>query len=419
MRRGLVTLLAVGIWIAMGEIPLPYLDVALLEQWIGQSVLIDASLADFGLSLTVLGTAPFLTGFVLVELGAMLLVRGRARIRGGPADREVLWRMAILVSLAFAGLQAWAIAIGLEQMRVGLQPIFTWDGPPLGFRIVITLTLMASTAILVGLVRWVRRAGIGHGFVVFLLVEGVRGLWSHSVGAVTEERLAPLVVVGIVAILMVRYARPPLLLWGLLNPLGIAIWLAPTTRAQFVLEPWQIGGSAAALVASMFIVTWAARRPELVATLGNADHRERRKRAAQRIVVRAFVLITFVIGLLFVLIRSTGEVDALIAAPVLTAFLAALALSLDLAREVSERLRRGGSWVVAWPLHQPYRVGPARLALEQAGIPHFLRGLHYRTLTGPFDPRVPIDVMVPEDRLVEARELLDVALALRMDEGAP
>jgi hypothetical protein len=60
----------------------------------------------------------------------------------------------------------------------------------------------------------------------------------------------------------------------------------------------------------------------------------------------------------------------------------------------------------AWPIHRVHAVAPALVVLERAGIPAHPRSLRQRTLYQFFGPEVPIDLMVPAEKLEEARALL-------------
>ena len=62
--------------------------------------------------------------------------------------------------------------------------------------------------------------------------------------------------------------------------------------------------------------------------------------------------------------------------------------------------------VPAWPLHRMYRLDPALLRLERAGIPAHAKSRYVRTLLQFFGPYAPVVLLVPRDRVTDAEAIL-------------
>jgi hypothetical protein len=75
----------------------------------------------------------------------------------------------------------------------------------------------------------------------------------------------------------------------------------------------------------------------------------------------------------------------------------------DLANELRDR-RHG--LIPIWPLHDPLLVDAVRDRLTAAAIPHHLQAARLRSLLWLFGSYVPIMVLVPPDRAVEAERSL-------------
>ncbi|MEO0603231.1 MAG: hypothetical protein AAF211_17460, partial [Myxococcota bacterium] len=269
--------------------------------------------------------------------------------------------------------------------------------------------------ILVLLVRLVDRSGLGNGFAIFVLLDAWQQLSWIIWGPFTEQDLSPFVLLLVLVLLGIRFARPPLILWGLVQPLGVAIALATTPPTRFTLEPGTMGLQIAGGLGAIALVAWLSRLPPLVASLGSTEGKvdAKRLRTARRTVLQSTVAIVVILGIVAPVLATSEVVEPILAPASYPIALLAIAIVVDLGDELRWRAKGEGPWVAVWPLHQPYRVGPAIAALKRAEIPHFLRSLRYRSLVGPFDPRVPIDVMVPESRQTEAAKILDETLVLR------
>jgi len=84
----------------------------------------------------------------------------------------------------------------------------------------------------------------------------------------------------------------------------------------------------------------------------------------------------------------------------------AVAILMDVTKEM--RLRREGNhFGKVAELHDVPMAGFLKSLLEQKGVPCSLRGYYHRALLYFFGPYIEISVLVPEDRVVDAREVVE------------
>ncbi|MGZ3597794.1 MAG: putative signal transducing protein, partial [Syntrophales bacterium] len=83
----------------------------------------------------------------------------------------------------------------------------------------------------------------------------------------------------------------------------------------------------------------------------------------------------------------------------------AVAIILDLMEELRLR-KKGVNLVKIAELHDVPMAGLLKSLLEQKGLPCFLRGYYHRALLYFFGPYIEISVLVPEDKMADAIELV-------------
>lgn len=387
----------------LGQIPLPMLDLQLIGEFVHTSTLP----ADF-YSVRALGTGPFLWGFLLVEGLSMLMTHGRAQVRGRVGERARLARAGVVVGLMLAAVQGYAFATALLQMQVGWQSVVLVEDTQL-FVGVAVATLVAVSAIVVMLSRWIDRAGLVHGFTLLVFLDVLPSL-PDVLGLLngTSEALLSLGALLFAAVVVHALVRPPLLVWGLAPLVAAAVSTWQNTRP---LGDSGVAMGLGAVVVCAAVVASASRPASRMAGLGAPGPERFEKRRAHRArVVRTSVLAMLAAGALLVAVGNELQVPT---STWLWVGVVGPALLIDLVQSVRHH-RVDDPWVLVWPLHQVYLVGPAQKALEKAEIPFLLRGLHYRTLMGPFDPRVPIEVMVPTSERARAEELLAAGLRVEV-----
>ncbi len=423
-----VTLLAPLVWFIVSRIPIPALTAEVLER-LSRMPEYDPATTSIG----TLGIMPVLSAFYVVELAALIVPPwNRLRI-GGPVGRRKLAVATYLVAVVFTLFQSWLV--GEELASVARDPALVPATIACG---------LVVTALLVGLAFLIDRRGLGGGYAVLIgagaLPVAYDLFWSGH-DAVLRNLLGTIHVTLIIALLggvvaitvyllkLGRTRTPGLVLRvpasGLL-PLGMAASLLtlPATVSNFLgspsetieaLHPTSPTYWLAYLALSVILaiaMSWLFNRPTLVGdaiaqvtgeTREPAWDAARSQLGAVTAVTASFIGgIVLVSGFLGWLVSGALFVDVALVVVV-------TALVLDLLAEWRFR-RLVADATSAWPLHRVYVVGPALLALERAGIPAHARSLRQRTLYQFFGPEVPVDLMVPESQVEEARRVLSRSL---------
>jgi hypothetical protein len=91
----------------------------------------------------------------------------------------------------------------------------------------------------------------------------------------------------------------------------------------------------------------------------------------------------------------------------------AIAILLDLTEELRLR-RKANSLIKIAELHDVPMAGLVKSLLEQKGLPCYLRGYYHRALLYFFGPYIEISVLVPEDRVIDAKEVIENYLDANM-----
>jgi preprotein translocase subunit SecY len=87
------------------------------------------------------------------------------------------------------------------------------------------------------------------------------------------------------------------------------------------------------------------------------------------------------------------------------ALIIGVAIVLDLMEEVRLR-RKGNNFVKVAELHDVPMAGLLKSLFERKGLPCFLRGYYHRALLYFFGPYIEISVLVPENKVAEASEVI-------------
>ncbi len=171
LKRLGLTAAAMALVTLLGWLPHPLLDHAMLAD-IGAGNL---HAGPFGL-----GVRPLMVGFVLVELGALILPGTRHRRRQDPHLRRKLWAMGALLGVGVAWLQGFSLAVALESMSSGGGYGYygTWGdavvpNPGWMFRLGTAAMTAFGVGCMAGLVRWLDRHGLGPGMAALLLADGL------------------------------------------------------------------------------------------------------------------------------------------------------------------------------------------------------------------------------------------------------
>ncbi len=121
-------------------------------------------------SVAALGIMPFLTGFLLVEIYSLAVPWGRRTRESGPAGRRRLNQLAIGVSLAVCLVQAAGIGYALEGIRTPGGVSIVAD-PGWMFRLIAVTTLVAGSVAAFALCNLATARGLGNGFCLLIVFE--------------------------------------------------------------------------------------------------------------------------------------------------------------------------------------------------------------------------------------------------------
>ena len=395
VRRLVVTLL-VPIAIFLGSyVVLPGINEEELEPLVG---MVGPRGVDF--SVLMLGITPLLSGFVLVELVALLF----PNLRHDPRRRLRLGRAAAGVGIALALLQGYFMCHYIEALSRGSAEIVS--DPGLHFRLVGTLTLVAGTLLLAGLAGVVSTHGLGNGYGAVLVAGGLLHLAHRHT------------VVGVVAFAAIAIATAGALRWRIgearlrvpscgLVPLSDAGGFAFAILALgklgldgVLFEPtgwlrdlranhWVV---LALVLAFVPVWSWLLARPALVERVALQAGAPRPTRAMW---LRATLVSLLLLG-------AVAAVDLAVATNAVLAMITG-AVALDIyadARAHRAKLAPAGV------LHQIQRAGVIEHVLAAADIPCHIHASHLRTLFAFFGPWAPAIVLVPEEHAARARELI-------------
>lgn len=378
-------------------------------------------------SVVALGMGPFISAMVLVELAALIVPQWRPLRRTGPAARWKLSRVALALTPVLAFFQGFGVAMYIEGLDAGMPA--GW-GP----RLLTSLTLTAGTALLLAIAGVVHRYGAGNGVSVLLAGSfGPAAIGSfRAVIIALEEQTISLfaAVLGIGSLALPAYAtwrisvssdavvsdspklvRLPasgvepviaaaslMVLPATLTTLGLPIegWftLAPGSTEYIVVES-VLAMLLCAVYAMLFHLPANVRR-----VAGEAPDRGTMTRA---IVASSFFVVSVVLASHVVRSMLPFTVVDVVSVVVLTAVV------MDIASE----LRHRPGWVSVWPIHQLYAAQVAMHALGREGIEFHARGLYHRTLLQFGGPYVPVEIRVPPEDAVRARELVERVLTRR------
>jgi preprotein translocase subunit SecY len=171
VQRVLFTLGALILLRLGGFLPLPGINPEMFVQVlpVGMSGVVSSEAAR-RLSIFALGITPYVSACVVVYLATAFSSRLRSLRWSGPMGLRQLNHYIRIVALALAAFQGFGLAGAFEGIR-GLVP-----EPGLGFRIGVTISLVAGTAFLLWLGDQISRRGIGDGVWVLLAADIIAGL---------------------------------------------------------------------------------------------------------------------------------------------------------------------------------------------------------------------------------------------------
>jgi hypothetical protein len=403
--RLLLTLAVLALYWFGHRIPLPFVDPGIAK--------ISPEFAP-RISVLALELYPLWTGFFLVELFAVATSAGRRLRRSGEAGRARLNRAGLITSLALAALQAAGVAMSLENMA-GLAGVPVVLNPGIAFSLLTIVTLTAATAALYAAGQFLSARGIGNGFALLTLVHLVGPILKAVPRARQEIAELPGAGLGLVAALALavvafRFIRKAEDQWTPAFPQSIVPalalpWLWPLVgllemprAAELVL------GTILILLLSGLGFHLLSSRPRLEASLSEpGDVLDGAGQALRRQAVPAALLLT--LGTVVLLAWQEYQPSRISFAATFPGILMLLAIGLDLWDQYRFERRHGG-WVFLARLDDVHLSYLLEERLQEEEIAAIARGHQLRSLLFWFGVLYKIDVMVPEEQLGRAREVM-------------
>jgi preprotein translocase subunit SecY len=448
-KRILYSIGFVLLWRVLVSIPVTGVNLEALEKFFQKP---GHELPFTVFSLISLGVMPYLTAYMIVEILSLFIRPLKSWRIEGYSGRLKIRKVALLATFLLALWQGYGVAHGLEGM-VGTIGEKIVRSPGLSFRLISALTLTAGTFLTIWIADLISKKGIGHGISVLILTSYAGSIFFHIPeikSLFRGYRISPvsflllsLIIIPILALvgfmerskrkIQVRFndgteAYIPLKLtsagttpveWAsmlIMLPTTVLIF-TKTTHFQWLMGAlartgfWYFIIDAVVIIFLYYLFTsffydpkqmiakLKNKRASVVSPPGEKDEGYIDKSLESMIPVGALYLI-FIVFIPKIFSRFSGFILEG------TVLIIAVAIILDLVEEVRIR-RQGGNLVKIAELHDVPMAGLVKSLLEQKGLPCYLRGYYHRALLYFFGPYIEISVLVPEDRVVDAREVIE------------
>ncbi len=363
------------------------------------------------LSIGAMSLAPWLTAFVMVEL-VLLVVPGLRRLRVVGADRARVDLAVRAVWLGICLVQSYAMAMGLEQMFVGYEPLVVSGG--MAWRLLFVVTMTGASAVVGWTAMQMWRRGLGALFVWFVGAELLMELASiiptlMNMPRVELDDVLPVgitVAVVCVATFWLLKARGKTGLW--LSTAGIVpftvglhglLWLSLQVPELWSPQGYVVTGLAIiGATVILGLLQTIPNNPDEERTV-DADLAERDRWRS----VHVGVIYSAVLGASWWTSTNADTELYLNAGTIAVAFV----LGWDILSEWRARADR--ALVLAGAIHRVRDVQLTVDALRSAGIDAHIRGVRLRQLTHFLSPWAPMDVLVAPDDVERTQAVLTEA----------
>ena len=466
-KRILYTIGLVLLWRVLLLIPAPGIDLQVIggffshEQFNRLVRFFGSEPALERFSILALGIMPYISAYIIVETLSLFIPALKSWRAEGYAGRIRIKEIALFATFLIALMQGYGVAIALEHMTgpVGGKIVLN---PGMSFRLLLCITMIAGTYLTIWIAELITRKGIGHGISVLIFVGyGPRFFsnipqikWvSYRHSPLEYFLLFALIVIALIALIVlmeksyrkipVRFsdgveAYIPLKLTSAgIIPASGREWLIglPITILGFTammgyqvsqkLSEVLLRGSiwhymAYAIIIFFFyylLVSFFYEPKEMVTFLKNKNasilsplgkneqsYIDRSLESMIPIAALYLCVVLFVPNAIFDLFLNF-HLDSI-------GLIVAVAILFDLIEEI--RLRRGSNLVKVAELHDVPMAGLVKSLFEQKRLPCYLRGYYYRALLYFFGPYIEISVLVPQDRMTEAKEVIENYLDANM-----
>ena len=194
-KRILFTLLMLAVYRVVSHIPTPGIDAGALSAFFksrGDTLfgLIDMfSGGALGqMSVVALGIMPYISASIILELLTVVVPYLEKLKKEGEQGRKKIIQYTRYGTVVLSMIQGFGIAIGIESMVVGQNPVVPVGG--WGFRILAAITLTAGTAFLMWLGEQITERGIGNG-ISLIIFAGIVARLPEAILGVIQTMGAP------------------------------------------------------------------------------------------------------------------------------------------------------------------------------------------------------------------------------------
>jgi len=450
-KRILYTIGFVFLWRVLVVIPVPGIDFQALEKFF-QKLGHEPIVTRFEIiSIIALGIMPYLSAYMIIEILSLFIQPLKSWRAEGYQGRVKIKKVALFATFLLALLQGYGIAHGLENM-VGPVGEKIVRNPGLSFCLIATLTLIAGTFLTIWIAELITRKGIGHGISVLIftgfaarifsdipqikLVSDENSPFEHFLlfAVITAALIALIVVMekshrkifveyddGVETYIPMKFTTagitpvdwastlimlPTTLLFLIKNTASIPLeeTLMPTGIWYFIIYSVIII-FLYYLFTSFFydtkkMVTLLKSRQSSIVSLEEENEEKYIDRSLEAMIPVGALYLCFFVFAPKAIFRLLGfNLDGI-------TVITTVAILLDLMEEIRIRRKRNNLVKVA-ELHDVPMAGLLKSLLEQKGFPCYLRGYYHRALLYFFGPYIEISVLVPEDRIVDAKEVIE------------
>ena len=454
-RRILYTIGFVALWRIFLLIPVPGISAQALEELFKNRGVLrglfghGSALERF--SVGALTFMPYLSAFVFVEILSLFVQPLKSWRKEGTRGRTRLRKTALFLTFPFALLAGFGNAVEFENIR-GVAGEIIVQSSGWYFRIMTAFTLTAGTFIVIWILDLITRKGIGHGISILVLAEFGQNLFSQFPTVISASyQRSPLgyflmfgfIVVALTALIVlmeggcrrifVKYADgieayiPLKFTSAGITPIYFASALIglPVTVIGFISKSafekpysallpghlWYYIIYVPILLFLYYFFTSFFYHPKnmisflkdknasILSPPGNGEENYLDRSLEYMIPIAALYLcvVLFLPNAIFDLFLNF-RLDSI-------ALIVAVAILFDLIKEI--HLRRKGHFVKVAELHDVPMAGLLKSLFDQKGVPCHLRGYYHRALLYFFGPYIEISILVPEDRVVDAREVVE------------
>jgi preprotein translocase subunit SecY len=464
-KRILYTIAFVLLWRVLSLIPVPginfhalgifFNDEGALGMLLGYAHILER------VSVCGLAFIPYLNAFVIVEILSLFIQPLKSWRKEGYPGRIKIREVALFTTFLFAFFHGYMLAQGFEGMLAPVGEKIVRN-PGLSFRLISALTLTAGTFLTIWIAELITRKGIGHGISLLILAGFGQDIFSQLSQILLlcyqGSPLWHLLMIGTILIVLmalilymekgyrrifVKYENGietyfPLKFTsaGIIPAIG-GEWLIglPITILGFTammgyqvsqeLSEALIRGSiwyymAYAILIIFFyylLVSFFYNPKDMVTFLKtkNASILFPLGKNEERYIDRCLEVMIPVGALYLCLIVFVPQVISRLSGFYLdgVTLIITVAILLDLIEEMNIR-RKGSNLVKTAELHDVPMAGLLKSLFEQKGLPCYLRGYYHRALLYFFGPYIEISVLVPEDRVLEASEVIENYLDANM-----